>query len=78
MNFHQSTAACHAALLALAVTLAGCKLPDYKTKEGKISPPQPLNLSASQPSLDVLLHTVIVHNGPGAWKEETWWDEYVI
>ena len=78
MNFPRSSTTCHAAVLAIAVTLIGCTLPHYQTKEGKLLPPQSLNFTATQPPLELLLHTVIVHSGPGAWKEETWWDEYVV
>ena len=35
-------------------------------------------LSASTPPLDLTLATVIAFKGPGAWKREARWDEYVV
>lgn len=78
MDFRQQCIGFRTGLLAVAVTVAGCVLPDYKTRKGEIPPPQPINLTGTERPLETLLHTVIVHRGPGAWKEETWWDEYVV
>jgi hypothetical protein len=67
-----------AVLLAVALISAGCVMAHNRTRKEGIVPAQALNLSTSQPPLVVMLHSVIVHDGPGAWKEMTWWDEYVI
>lgn len=78
MNSHPLVRCLTAALLVVAVFVSGCTLPHYKSKQGELVPAQPLDLAATQPPVTLVLHSVIVHAGPGAWKEETWWDEYVI
>lgn len=30
------------------------------------------------PSAEAVVHTVIVYQGPGSWKREAYWDEYVL
>ncbi len=37
-----------------------------------------MNLTLNQPPLEVILHTVIVYKGPGSWKRNAYWDEYII
>lgn len=64
------------ALLA-SFLLGACTLPHYRSAP-HVSPPQIFNLEAHDPAIDAIVHTVIVHRGPGAWKFETWWDEYVV
>lgn len=44
----------------------------------KTPPAVLLNLSAQQPPLVVVMNTVIVFQGPGTWKREAYWDEYVV
>ena len=51
---------------------------DYKMTKGAVQPPQLLHLIATQPPIEAVVHAVIVEKGPGAWKEEAWWDEYVV
>jgi hypothetical protein len=46
---------------------------------GKGSPPPVLlNLTASVPPVDLGLRTTIVYDGPGPWKRDALWDEYVV
>jgi hypothetical protein len=40
--------------------------------------PDLLNLTASVPPLNVGLRATIVYNGPGSWKNDALWDEYVV
>jgi hypothetical protein len=41
-------------------------------------PPVPLNLRAEAHSVDALIDTVIIYAGPGSWKREAYWDEYIL
>jgi len=41
-------------------------------------PPVPLNLETEAHSVDVQINTVIIFGGPGSWKREAYWDEYVL
>ena len=78
MNNHRFDYLLRALVVAGIALVQGCTMADYKTTKGAIPPPQPLNLVATQPPLEAAVHAVIVHNGPGTWKTETWWDEYVV
>ena len=64
--------------LVIAAALTGCVTRGYKMAPKSTPPVTALNLSAAQPSVDATLQTVIVYKGPGSWKREAYWDEYVL
>jgi hypothetical protein len=37
-----------------------------------------VNVAARNPALEVNVATVIIYQGPGSWKREARWDEYVV
>jgi hypothetical protein len=45
---------------------------------GQTSPPVLLHIAAAQPPIEAALHAVIVYQGPGTWKRNAYWDEYVL
>jgi hypothetical protein len=72
-------------LVAVAVTLSGCVSARYRMSPTGTPPPIALNLSAPGPQdqpgaapAAATLHTIIIQHGPGSWKREALWDEYVI
>jgi hypothetical protein len=63
----------------LALALTSCTLPQYRTvKPEAVEPQESLRLGGSNRDVEVQVHTVIVNRGPGSWKAEAWWDEYVV
>ncbi|HUJ42828.1 MAG TPA: hypothetical protein VLW52_04380 [Opitutaceae bacterium] len=78
--FHLPTRAarCAAALLAAMLALSGCVSTKYKMARKDTPPPVLLNLVAAQPPVEAVLNTVIICQGPGSWKRQAFWDEYVI
>ena len=65
------------ACAALCV-LTGCVSSKYKFAR-KDTPPAPaLNVHFPPGPLDVTLASVITDGGPGSWKREAFWDEYVV
>jgi hypothetical protein len=78
------------ALLAM-FALSGCVTRSYRLAPKTVPPAVALNLSngmtlpvpeatAAPTSVapEVVLHSVIVYRGPGSWKREALWDEYVV
>ena len=65
-------------LLAALLTLPGCVSKRYQSASKKTPPAVAINLAAQQPPVAVVLNTVIVFQGPGSWKREAYWDEYVV
>jgi hypothetical protein len=66
-------------LLAAALCLVtACVSSKYKRADRGTPPVQPLNVKFPSSILDTTLHTVISDGGPGSWKREAFWDEYVI
>lgn len=63
--------------LALLGT-SGCVSSKYQFAPKETPPPVALNLTATQPSVEAVLHSVIVYQGPGSWKRDAYWDEYVM
>ncbi len=68
-----------AALLSATLALSGCVSSKYKlAKSTDIRPPIAINLASTQPPLETMVNTVIIYQGPGSWKREAYWDEYVL
>jgi hypothetical protein len=59
-------------------SLTGCTSAKYKMADEDTPPPVPLNLIAQTESVEASLNTVIIYGGPGSWKREAYWDEYVL
>jgi hypothetical protein len=69
-----------AALVLAAMSiclLAACVSPKYKRAE-KNAEPVPLNVKFPSSALEASLYTEISDGGPGSWKREAFWDEYVV
>ena len=66
-------------LLAAALCLAAaCVSPKYKRADKSTPPIQPLNVQFPSSTLDTSLYSQISDGGPGSWKREAFWDEYVL
>lgn len=66
------------AIVAVAITVASCISPRYKLARKDTPPVVPLNIVAAQPPVELALNAVIIYKGPGSWKREALWDEYVV
>jgi hypothetical protein len=65
-------------ILIITITGSGCAFSKYRLAKKGTPPPIEVNLSFNQPPVSALLHTVIIYKGPGSWKKEAYWDEYVF
>jgi hypothetical protein len=66
-------------LTIVSLAFSGCVSSKYKlAKPDAMTPPLALNLAAKQPPLETMVNTVIIYQGPGSWKREAYWDEYVL
>ena len=66
------------ALSLVALALSGCVSAKYKSAAKSTPPAAALNLTATQPPVEAMVNTVIVFHGPGSWKRDAYWDEYVV
>ena len=66
------------AFLIMVSLLTSCVSAKYKMADEGTPPPVPLNLIAEAHSVDALIDTVIIYGGPGSWKREAYWDEYIL
>jgi hypothetical protein len=57
---------------------AGCVSSKYKLAKPDGTSPVAINLAGREPPGEVVVHSVIVYQGPGSWKREAFWDEYVL
>ena len=62
---------------ALCLT-TGCLSPKYKRASKKTPPAFTLNVNFPPAPLETTLNTLIISGGPGSWKKEAFWDEYVV
>jgi hypothetical protein len=70
-----------AALVLAAMSicpLAACVSPKYKRADKNVAAPVPLNVRFPSSALEASLYTEISDGGPGSWKREAFWDEYVV
>ena len=66
-------------LACAACLLTGCVTSSkYKLAKKDTPPAQPLTWSVSVPPAQLTLETLIVVRGPGSWKYDARWDEYVV
>lgn len=70
------------AVIALSLSVAGlftgCVSNKYKMAKKDIPPPQMLNAAFAPAPLEATLNSLITYNGPGSWKRDAFWDEYVV
>ena len=67
------------ALCALPMLITGCQSARFKlVKEKNYVEPVPLSLTNAEENPQVVVETVIVYQGPGSWKQEANWDEYIL
>ena len=66
------------AIVSVAMTFSGCISPKYKLARKNTPPVVPLNVAVAQPPVGLTLNAVIIYKGPGSWKREALWDEYVV
>jgi hypothetical protein len=72
------------AIVLLAST--GCISSRYKSAGEDFRSPVLLNLTSGAlapdagppPAIDATVHMVIAFHGPGSWKREAYWDEYIL
>ena len=69
-------------LLSLALftltLLTGCLSDRYKRAPKDTPPPTPIGLTATRAPVELTLETLIIYQGPGSWKANALWDEYVV
>jgi hypothetical protein len=58
--------------------LTGCLSPKYKRASSKSPAAVMLNVNFPPAPLEAHLNTLIIPGGPGSWKKEAFWDEYVV
>jgi len=67
------------AFFAVALCLVtACVSSKYKHADKNTPPLQPLNVKFPSSTLDTSLYSEISYGGPGSWKREAFWDEYVM
>jgi hypothetical protein len=66
------------ALLGAVLVLSGCVSPRYLEARKDTPPPEMINMLFAPSRLEANLNFVITYNGPGSWKRDAFWDEYVV
>ena len=77
-HFNAGAAVVRLVLLGSMFVFAGCTMPGYQLAPKDTPQPVVLNLPSTEPPVEALLHTVIIYRGPGSWKRNAFWDEYVV
>ena len=67
-----------ALFLGAAFLLTGCVSTGYLKAKKDTPPPQSLNVPFASDGFGAALNAVITFNGPGSWKRDAFWDEYVV
>lgn len=66
-------------LTCAVCTLTGCVTSKkYRMAKEGTPPAKLLNWHAATPPAELTLESVIIFKGPGSWKREARWDEYVV
>lgn len=64
--------------LSVALLFTGCVSSKYREAPKDTPPPKLLNVAFAPAPLVAALNTVITYDGPGSWKRQAFWDEYVV
>ena len=64
--------------LSVALLSTGCVSTRYRMAKDGTPPPELLKVPLAAAPLGVELTTLITYGGPGSWKREAFWDEYVV
>jgi len=64
-------------LAGLSGLAGGCVSAKYKTVEKPTTPPA-LNLVGEYEPVLCRVDSVIIYRGPGSWKRDAYWDEYIV
>jgi hypothetical protein len=67
-----------AVLLSAGALLSGYVSSNCQAAPRGTPPLVPVNLATVQPPVVMVLDTIITYGGPGSWKREALWDEYVV
>jgi len=67
-----------ASFMSAAFLLTGCVSTGYLKAKKDTPSPQLLNVAFAPGRLEAALNAVITYNGPGSWKRDAFWDEYVV
>jgi hypothetical protein len=73
--FRSASSLVFAAALCL---VTACVSPKYQHSDKSTPPMRPLNVKFPSSTLDSSLYSEISDGGPGSWKREAFWDEYVM
>ncbi|MEI6106425.1 MAG: hypothetical protein WCR49_05365 [Opitutae bacterium] len=66
-------------IMGLGLGQTGCVTSKkYKMAKDDMPPAQPLGWAVTTPPAELALQSLIVYKGPGTWKREAKWDEYVV
>ena len=65
-------------IAAAALLGTGCMSTKYKSASQKTPAVTPLNLTTAGEFVQPTIHAVVVIGGPGSWKKEAYWDEYIV
>ena len=76
---HWSACATMTIILSISSVLCGCVATKYKLAKKDTPPAQLLGIVFPPAApLQATLATLITYGGPGSWKREALWDEYVV
>lgn len=64
--------------LGFILLFTGCVSNRYKEAREDTAPPGLLDAVLARTPVEAGLITLITYNGPGSWKRDAFWDEYVI
>lgn len=65
-------------VLTATLFLTGCVSAKYKMMPGQSVSPSAFDLNSANPAASATLRAVVVFHGPGSWKKDAYWDEYIL
>jgi hypothetical protein len=65
-----------AGALLSALLCSGCVSAKYQ--RAPVTPQAAMNLRSAESDIEAVVQSVIIYRGPGSWKKDAYWDEYVV
>jgi hypothetical protein len=63
---------------AASMFFAGCLSSKYRSAAKDTPPPVALDAVAADPVLSGTVESIVIFHGPGSWKRDAYWDEYIV
>lgn len=65
-------------IVTVSTLLSGCLSARYRSAAKDTPPPVALNAAGAEHDVNARVESIVIFHGPGSWKGNAYWDEYIV